>query len=89
MEWRGGGGEAGGGRLRGEVGGESAGEEDRGGDGAGSSGGGGLAGEPSLKLTQLHCTTSDPDLGVSTGPKTLSKSGIDAPAAGADNGASG
>lgn len=88
MKCRGGGGEAGGGRLRGEVGGESAGEEDRGGEGAGSSGGGGLAGEPSLKLTQLHCTTSDPDLGVSTGPKTLSKSGIDAPAAGADNGES-
>ncbi len=82
------GGVAGGGRWQGEVRGESAGEEDRGGEGAGSSGGGGRAGEPSLKFTQLHCTTSDPDLGVSAGPKTLSKSGIDAPPDGSDNGAS-
>lgn len=82
----------GGGRLRGEVrgesGGESVGDEDSGGEGAGSSGGGGLAGDPSLKFTQLHWTMSDPDLGVSTGPKTLSKSGIHTPATGSDNAAS-
>lgn len=88
MGWRGGGDEGGGGRLRGDDGGESAGEEDSGGEGAGSSGGGGLAGEPSAKLTQLHCTISNPDFAVSTGPKTLSKSGINAPPVGSDNGVS-